>query len=1002
MSHSLKSAFAALVVGLTPLAAHCEDIDLFIGASGGSASAPHVMVLIDNSNDWVADQPNGKSKFLALSAVMNSIKNPVNVGLALFAKGSPTGGYIRSAPRDMSVVPTRTSFQNLLGVISADANSSKETPFVKDESAAFYEIYKFFSGMRPYAGSLAQNPNADALGNAGSYAGATAFSQGLGAPFAFNADGTYNSTATTCGKNYIIYIVANNSSGGPAGLRKYETTDAGAAILPAPGAPDTFADEWARFNFTNANPKIVTYVLDAYFPDDNQDAGYSQALQGIAKQGGGTYKHVRNQTEIMNELLRIFAEIQAVNSTFASASLPVSATNRAQNQNQVFIGMFRPDTVAKPRWFGNMKRYQLIDTGSAIELGDANGLPAVNPQTGFVTDCAQSFWTSDSSKYWLNVAVDPTPAGKCLVTSNDPMSDSPDGPFVEKGASAEVVRKGNNPPTTDSTPTFATKRTMYTLSGAALTSFTTASTGLTANLVNYISGQDVNLERTGAKATDARPSIHGDVVHSRPLPLNYGTAVTVYYGANDGTLRAVDAATGKEHWAFVAPETFGTLQRLMDNSPLVSFPNQPPGIAPAPLPKDYYFDGSIGAFQNADSSKVWIFPTMRRGGRMIYAFDVLNPTTPVFKWKSGCPNLLNDTGCTSGLAGIGQTWSAPNVAFIRGYSTTTPIMVIGGGYDKCEDADTDVPTCTGAKGSAVYVIDASDGHVIHTFPTSRSVIADVAMIDIDVNGFVDYAYAADTGGNLYRIDFIDGPTTRNFLSEPQWKISKVAHTTGAGRKFQYQPALFLNGSTVYVALGSGDREHPLAAQYPYSKVTNRFYVYADDLTLSADNNLDDTVAMADFTTTPSCTGTKILPQSKQKGWYLTLNKNGPGEQVVTSAAIVGGLVTFSTNRPIPQALGTCTTALGEARGYLLDLLTGSGAIGVKGICGGAPSSTFAGGGMPPSPVIGVVPIKGVPKTVLIGGIQKSGGASSGIQAQQVMPNITPTRKRVYWYPSGSD
>jgi type IV pilus assembly protein PilY1 len=48
---------------------------------------------------------------------------------------------------------------------------------------------------------------------------------------------------------------------------------------------------------------------------------------------------------------------------------------------------------------------------------------------------------------------------------------------------------------------------------------------------------------------------------------------------------------------------------------------------------------------------------MRRGGRMIYAFDVTNPGTPSLLWKVGCPNLGNDDGCTAGMSGIGQTWS---------------------------------------------------------------------------------------------------------------------------------------------------------------------------------------------------------------------------------------------------------------------------------------------------------------------------------------------------------
>ena len=53
-------------------------------------------------------------------------------------------------------------------------------------------------------------------------------------------------------------------------------------------------------------------------------------------------------TSLLKSLLEIFNEIQAVNSVFASASLPVSVNARGTYLNQVYMGMFRPDGDAKP------------------------------------------------------------------------------------------------------------------------------------------------------------------------------------------------------------------------------------------------------------------------------------------------------------------------------------------------------------------------------------------------------------------------------------------------------------------------------------------------------------------------------------------------------------------------------------------------------------------------------------------------------------------------------
>jgi Tfp pilus tip-associated adhesin PilY1 len=700
--------------------------------------------------------------------------------------------------------------------------------------------------------------------------------------------------------------------------------------------------------------------------------------------------------------------------------LPISATNRSLNDNEVYIGMFRPDADARPRWFGNLKRYQLIRTNGQIELGDSAGVAATDTNTGFITGCAVSYWTSDSGTYWADDPINPPPINTCTTATTDKFSDSPDGPKVEKGSVAEVIRKGNNPPTTNTTPTWAVNRTLKTLSGSALVDFTTASSGLSTALYDFTRGVDVDDERANANITETRPSLHGDVVHSRSLPINQGSpkGTTLYYGSNDGTFRAVNATTGRERWAFIAPEFFSrtagnvtggvnVFDRLRQNSPIISYATLPSGITPTPQPKDWFFDGSIGFYQNADASQVWIYPSQRRGGRMIYAFDVSNPDSPSFKWRAGCPNLNNDTGCTTNgstlMDAIGQTWSTPMAAFIKGYNSgSQPVVVVGGGYDVCEDTNASSLSCGTEKGRVVYVLDGNNGSVLASFATDRSVVADVALVDIDYDGLMDYIYAVDTGGNIYRIDLIDGPTSRNPLAAGSWSIHKVAYTTGAGRKFHHAPALLPIAGKVYVAVGSGDREKPLSVHYPYADpITNRFYVYLDDLAASATlTNLDDTTTQQDFTLSTSCTTEGIVPTSASKGWFMDLTRRG--EQTVTSAVIAGGAVAFSTNRAIPAASGTCASTLGEARGYLMNLTNASGTIGSNGLCGGSRSSVFVGGGLPPSPVIATVNIDGVVDTVGIGIVDPSGlGPEIPIRPRPIAVPLNLKRRPVYWFSSGA-
>lgn len=793
---------------------------------------------------------------------------------------------------------------------------------------------------------------------------------------------------------------------------------------PTQGGGNFMMDEWARFlrlkgvplPGTDIRTKVTTYTIDVF--NKQQDPTFSALLFNAARAGGGKYYQAKNEDSIVRALREIFAEAQAVNSAFASASLPVNATNRAQNENQVFIGVFRPDDTKNPMWFGNLKRYQLITNGGTADLGDKDGNSAINLQTGFIADCAASFWTSDSGDYWSRVISTTHALGACTTNGTSDYSDLPDGPLVEKGGAAHVLRRGNQQGTADADGNFALNRSVKTLSSGSLVDFTAANTGLASNLVNFVRGADTEDEdgdgTTTRGRTEPRASIHGDVVHSRPQPVNYGgsTGVVVFYGSNDGTYRAVRADNGRELWSFIAPEHFGKLGRLKANSPKIRYYGD---TAPFEY-KDYFFDGSTGLLQNASNSNVIIFPTMRRGGRKVYAFQVADPANPQYLWSRGCPNLTNDDGCDTGFSGIGQTWSIPNVAYIKGYSSTRPVVIFGGGYDSCEDENTSSPGCGAAKGRGVYVVDAQSGALVKHFnfgstTGSRSVAADVSLIDVDSDGKVDYAYAADTGGNIFRMDFIDGPSSRQPLASENWTSKRVAYTNGAGRKFLFPPALLQNGAIIYLALGSGDREHPLSTQYPYSDVLNRFYVFTDNLAQNPETamNLDNTEVMSDNTTTNTCEAPKILPSSSKKGWFMDLNQYGRGEQTVTSALIAGGFVVFSTNRPTATDTTACSNSLGEARGYFVNLLNGSGAVGTTASCGGDRSGTFVGGGLPPSPVVATVPItvRGADgqthtetKTIVIGAVQRGGGASSIVGAQIVRPSIASRRRPVYWQKSG--
>ena len=128
-------------------------------------------------------------------------------------------------------------------------------------------------------------------------------------------------------------------------------------------------DEWAYFmantdinGAASGTPHVYTYVVEVDPQTTGQNDDMTALLQSVAQKGKGSYFAVSSTNAgagITNSLNSIFNEIQAVNSVFAATTLPVSVNVRGTNLNQVYIGVFRPDSTKAPRWFGNLKMYEL-------------------------------------------------------------------------------------------------------------------------------------------------------------------------------------------------------------------------------------------------------------------------------------------------------------------------------------------------------------------------------------------------------------------------------------------------------------------------------------------------------------------------------------------------------------------------------------------------------------------------------------------------------------------
>ena len=602
-------------------------------------------------------------------------------------------------------------------------------------------------------------------------------------------------------------------------------------------------------------------------------------------------------------------------------------------------------------------------------------------------------------------------------------------------------------------------------------------------IIKWVRGQDNFAdENANLSSTDIRASVHGDVLHSRPAVINYNRFtgsdddVFVFYGGNDGIFHAVKGGyttpsgftptaltPGREAWGFVPQEFFGQFKRMRNNAPTIS----------SAFKKPYFMDGPIGVLTKDNtvppngklgdiasvpdataqpaSDIVNLYIANRRGGRFLYALDVNTPTDPKFLWKI--------TNASTGFSELGQTWSQPAVVTNLA-ALTVPVLVFGAGYDPAvEDLDPAVVTSVNATnstasgvepggvvtstvgtvnrgmGRGIYVVNALTGALIwsggkFTGATTNvpemhyAIPSDVTVIRPLTGGAPNRAYVGDTGGNMWRIDFVHDSSAAAVAANPDnldlttvTKLASVAdQSTAAGRrKFLFPPDVVGQDGFDAVLIGSGDREHPFD-----STVTNRFYMFKDkggdptpvtgavlcDPTITEGSQTADasctpvtTIAgMTDLTSNCLQDASACLAGETQanvsaklgtdRGWYITLL---PGEKVVGNAISISGTTFFNTNQPSATAGGgTCGSNLGIARQYQVataDATATSDLNAVGGLTGADRSLIHAGGGYLPSPVHVVVMLGGKPVEAIISGIQVSTPAGTTLSS----------RLRKYWY-----
>ncbi len=878
--------------------------------------------LYKNGSLPVDDEPQTRLAIAkeAISGVISSISS-VDFGIAVFNLNHPNEGE-RDGGRIIAGIKSRTAVErnSLINTISG-LPAKTNTPLCE----TMFEAYRYFSGGPVTFG----HSDTDYNGGEQHYSKNNPpydVSIENGAKYISPMD-VCNDTAfviyITDGEPVLdesanSYITALTSAGNVAGNYSRYTYKAGQGSL---AAKNSYLPALASYMYQNdllpATEKFQRIITHTIGFSLGEDSDAEPLLVETATRGHGQYFSADNIANLQAALANIVDSITNVGQRFSAPGVAFSNADPTRTLDSAYYALFSPSQGS--RWAGNLKKLKVNSSGTLV---DVNGEPAIS-SSGGIKDSACSFWSDCAS--------------------------APDGNNVEDGGAARQI----NPDTRKLLSNVGADGGVASLTVANASSKAGGDSALVKylgladvselpNHFDWIKGKNIDRDETGKLTSSdyagVRGDIMGDPMHSQPLAIDYGgdgSNVRIFVGTNHGALHAFrdSGSTVSETWAFMPYELLRNTTTLRMNS----YANGH---------SVYGVDGSPVAYTERTAgvvTKAWLFIGMRRGGRYYYAFDITNPDEPSLMWQ-----ISNET---AGFADLGQTWSTPVITRIPGVST--PVAIFGGGYNLGYDS----LTGTNSDGRSIYVVNAESGALVYRFgpngDTPLPAIEDsipgaIATLDSNGDGVTDRLYAADLGGNVWRMDL---PSA----SSADWSAFKFASLgsalTSDDRRFFYEPVLaqtsFTNQTEVTTTTGADSTKNVTYQNIPYDAVTlgsgNRaaplntavrdmFFVLQDRNVVtktfgSGGEDVPETLTMAslyDVTSSSPTTQAENIAFGAKRGWFYDFSL--AGEKSLSPSTIIKGKVYFTSFVPAQAGTASSDTSClitSNGRLYSLDLHKGA-------------------------------------------------------------------------------
>lgn len=241
------------------------------------------------------------------------------------------------------------------------------------------------------------------------------------------------------------------------------------------------------------------------------------------------------------------------------------------------------------------------------------------------------------------------------------------------------------------------------------------------DILNYLRGDRSKETANGGtlrKRNNNTTSVPlGDIVHSSPIYDD--DSKVVYIGANDGMLHAFNTTNGVELFAYIPSPMLAKMAQLSNPT----------------YEHKYFVDGELDFASKSDTflNRSYLVATLGRGGKGLFGLDVTNPAS----FSAG--NVAWEYTSTTDTD-LGYMIGKPVIARMNDGSV---VALVGNGYNS-------------TSGRAVlYMINLATGTVKAKFDTGVGTdngLATPGVFDANGDGLVDYIYAGDLKGNVWKFD----------------------------------------------------------------------------------------------------------------------------------------------------------------------------------------------------------------------------------------------------------